>query len=101
ARFLGAPLWTDFALHGADAASLRRAMSDARYGMSDFALIRHGAHGLFRPAHARAVHLEHVCWIRERLTDEFDGPTILVTHHLPHPPSNHREFRGSALNPAF
>jgi predicted phosphodiesterase len=101
ARFLGAPLWTDFALHGADAASLRRAMSDARYGMSDFALIRHGAHGLFRPEHARAMHLEQVCWIRERLTDEFNGPTILVTHHLPHPRSIHRKYRGSALNPAF
>jgi len=76
-------------------------MSDARYGMSDFALIRHGAHGLFRPEHARAMHLEQVCWIRERLTDEFNGPTILVTHHLPHPRSIHRKYRGSALNPAF
>src|SRR6185437_14480181 len=77
ARFLGARLWTDFAL------------------------IRHGAHGLFRPEHARAMHLEQVSWIRERLADEFNGPTILVTHHLPHPRSIHRKYRGSALNPAF
>ena len=100
-RFLGATLWTDFALHGADVASLHRAMSDAKYGMNDFGIIRHGTHGLFRPEHARAMHLEQVSWIRERLADEFHGPTVLVTHHLPHPRSIHRKYWGSKLNPAF
>lgn len=100
-RFLGATLWTDFALHGADAHSIARAMSAARCGMSDFSVIRHGTHGLFRPDHARAMHLEQACWIRERLADEFSGPTIVVTHHLPHPRSIHRKYRASPLNPAF
>lgn len=100
-RFLGATLWTDFALHGTDAASIARAMSAARNGMSDFTVIRHGAHGLFRPDHARAMHLEQVGWIRERLADEFSGSTILVTHHLPHPRSIHRKYWGSGLNPSF
>lgn len=100
-RFLGATLWTDFALHGADPRSVARAMGDAKRGMGDFSVIRHGDHGSFRPEHARAMHLEQVCWIRERLADGFPGPTILVTHHLPHPRSIHRKYRGSALNPAF
>lgn len=100
-RFLGATLWTDFALHGADDPSLHRAMSDAKYGMSDFSIIRNGVHGLFRPEHARAMHLEQTRWIRERLADDFPGPTILVSHHLPHPRSIHRKYWGSALNPGF
>jgi predicted phosphodiesterase len=100
-RFLGMTLWTDFALHGADVASIGRAMSAAKHGMSDFSVIRYGAHGSFRPDHARAIHLEQVCWIRERLADGFQGPTILVTHHLPHPRSIHRRFWGSSLNPSF
>ncbi|MHB8814215.1 MAG: metallophosphoesterase [Steroidobacteraceae bacterium] len=100
-RFLGATLWTDFALHGADPRSVARAMNDAKRGMGDFSVIRHGARGSFRPEHARAMHLEQVCWIRERLADEFAGPTILVTHHLPHPRSIHRKYWGSTLNPAF
>ena len=100
-RFLGATLWTDFALNGTDVASLRRAMSDANYGMSDFSLIRHGRHGLFRPEHARAMHLEQRDWIRDRLADEFPGPTVLVTHHLPHPRSIHSKCWGSPLNPSF
>lgn len=100
-RFLGATLWTDFALHGADAQSLRRAMSDAKHGMSDFSVIRHHAHRIFRPEDARAMHLEQVCWMRERLVDDFHGATILVSHHLPHPRSIHRAYWGSPLNPAF
>lgn len=100
-RFLGATLWTDFALHGADVQSIARAMSDAKYGMSDFSLIRHGAHGLFRPEHARRMHLEQVSWIHASLAAEFPGPTVLITHHLPHPRSIHRKYSGSGLNPAF
>jgi predicted phosphodiesterase len=100
-RFLGATLWTDFALHGTDAPSIERAMNDAKYGMSDFSVIRHGADGLFRPQHARAMHLEQADWIRQRLAEEFSGPTILVTHHLPHRRSIHRKYLGSALNPSF
>jgi predicted phosphodiesterase len=100
-RFLGATLWTDFALHGADALSIAQAMSEAKYGMGDFRVIRHGTHGLFRPEHARAMHLEQVSWIGERLADEFAGPTIVVTHHLPHPRSIHRKYWGSTLNPGF
>lgn len=100
-RFLGATLWTDFALHGTDTASLRRAMNDAKRGMSDFSIIRHGAHGLFRPEHARAAHIEQMSWIREKIADEFIGPTVLVSHHLPHPRSIHIKYRGSSLNPAF
>lgn len=100
-RFLGATLWTDFALHGADARSIARAMSEASYGMNDFRVIRHGTHGLFRPDHARAIHLEQVSWIRESLAEEFPGPTILVTHHLPHAHSIHRKYHGSSLNPSF
>ena len=100
-RFLGATLWTDFALDGSDSLSIARAMSAAKYGMSDFSIIRHGAHGLFRPEHARAMHDEQVGWIREKLQDDFPGPTILVSHHLPHPRSIHRRYKGSPLNPGF
>lgn len=100
-RFLGTTLWTDYALHGADDRSIAHAMKDAKYGMSDFSVIRHGSHGPFRPEHARSMHLEQVCWLRERLADEFSGATILVTHHLPHPRSIHRKYCGSRLNPSF
>lgn len=54
-RFLGATLWTDFALHGTDLSSIDRAMADADYGMNDFRLIRYSERGRFLPKDARAI----------------------------------------------
>jgi predicted phosphodiesterase len=100
-RFLGATLWTDFALHGTDVGSIDRAMADADYGMNDFRLIRYGERGSFLPKDARAIHLAQVRWLRIKLAEEFLGPTIVVTHHLPHRDSIHPRYKGSELNPSF
>lgn len=100
-RFLGATLWTDFALVGSDPRSIERAMADARFGMYDFHTIRCGDNRIFRPADARAIHLERVRWLRRQLTEEFAGATVVVTHHLPHRRSIHPKYRASDLNPCF
>ena len=99
-RFLGATLWTDFALDGADPRSSSRAMVVARSGMNDFHIIRHGNRA-FRPEDARAIHLERVQWLRTKLADDFAGTTIVVTHHLPLQQSIHPKYRASDLNPSF
>ena len=100
-RFLGATLWTDFALQGIDRGSIDRAMADAHYGMNDFRLIRYAEGRMFRPADARAIHLEQVLWLRTKLAEEFVGSTVVVTHHLPHRQSIHSKYEGSELNPSF
>ena len=100
-RFLGATLWTDFALHGADPKSVDRAMAAAQAGMSDFQLIRYNGNKTFRPAEARAIHAERVRWLRAQLADEFVGNTIVVTHHLPLRQSVHSKYGMSDLNPSF
>jgi predicted phosphodiesterase len=100
-RFLGAILWTDFALHGADPTSIDRAMTDAYDGMNDFRLIRCGERRMFRPADARAIHLTQVEWLRAKLAEEFAGSTVVVTHHLPHRRSIHPKYQGADLNPSF
>lgn len=99
-RFLGATLWTDFALEGADQESINRAMSAARQGMSDFYLIRNGRRA-FSPADARSINLARVEWLRTKLSDDFAGTTIVVTHHLPVRQSIHAKYAGSTLNPSF
>ena len=100
-RFLGATLWTDFALGGNDPSAIDRAMTDAQYGMYDFQVIRSGDNGKFGPTDARAIHLAQVGWLRSQLTDEFVGTTVVVTHHLPHRRSIHRKYKASSLNPSF
>jgi predicted phosphodiesterase len=99
-RLLGATLWTDFALYGSGP-RLARAMADAKHGMNDFRVIRYGDAGLFRPEHAREMHLGQVKWLEGKLADAFDGPTVVITHYLPHPRSIHRKYEGDVLNPAF
>ena len=101
ARFLGATLWTDFALHGSTAADIDRAMVDARRWMHDYRVIRRGDGSPLCPQDTRALHLEQLDWLREKLGEPHAGPTIVVTHHLPHPRSVHAKYAGSRLNPAF
>jgi hypothetical protein len=99
-RFLGATLWTDFALYGSGA-RLARAEADAKRGMMDFRAIRYGETGLFRPEHARELHSAQVRWLERELSAAFHGPTVVITHHLPHRLSIHPRFEGDSLNPGF
>lgn len=99
-RFLGATLWTDFALYGTGS-WLLRAINDAKEGMNDFRLIRHSDVECFRPEHAREIHLAQVRWLEGKLIEMFDGPTVVVTHYLPHARSIHPKYEGDRLNPAF
>jgi predicted phosphodiesterase len=100
-RFLGATLWTDFALRGRDPGSIERAMADAYAGMNDFRLIRYAEGRTFHPADAKAIHMAQVRWLRAKLAEEFVGITVVVTHHLPHRQSIHPKYSGSPLNPSF
>jgi hypothetical protein len=56
---------------------------------------------MFQPADARSINLERVHWLRTNLAQDFQGATIVVTHHLPLRQSIHSKYGTSALNPAF
>lgn len=100
-RFLGATLWTDFRLYGSEPRQIERAMADAKYGMTDFRVIRCRQSGIFRPEQSRDLHLAQTRWLAGELAKPFTGPTVIVTHHLPHPQSIHPRYAGNSLNPAF
>ena len=99
-RFLGATLWTDFALYGVGP-RLQQSMNDAREAITDFRVIRFGPSELFSPEHAREMHLAQVKWLEGKLIEEFDGPTVVVTHFLPHRRSIHPKYEGDRFNPGF
>jgi predicted phosphodiesterase len=100
-RFLGATLWTDFALYGTDQERVAQSMADAKRYMHDYRVIRYGAQGKFRPEHGLRLHMEQVQWLERRLAGPHDGATVVVTHHLPHPRSVHPKYEDDPLNPAF
>jgi predicted phosphodiesterase len=103
-RFVGCTLWTNFELFGP--ASLPYALNAALRGLNDFSMIAAaepvaGKALRFLPEMSRDIHLESLAWMEKELAVEFDGPTVVVTHHAPAPGSIHPKWEGSVMNPCF
>ena len=79
-NFLGATLWTDFALNGdpdGDAYVVQTRMNDFRKIRVDLSYRR------LRPKDLSAVHNRDVRWLTRQFS-ELDGkPVVVVTHHAP------------------
>ncbi|CAN7770607.1 metallophosphoesterase [Variovorax sp. LjRoot290] len=118
-RFLGATLWTDFALRietdEGPVSDAPRAMATALSKMSDYKSIRvaedvrrSGYAGtakrrkrLLTPEDTLALHREQRQWLADKLVERFDGPTVVVTHHAPHRGSLHPKFASNWLSAAY
>lgn len=99
-RFLGATLWTDFMLDG----PVRRdiSMAAAKHGINDFrGRIKKGSGEFLRPADAAEVFHHSVAWLRERLAEKYEGPTVVVTHHAPCIRCASPAFASDPLSAAF
>lgn len=97
-RFLGSTLWTDFKLDGEGEAWFAR--QRAKQSIKDFSSIKH--RGLtFAPEHSVELHEIGRAWIERELEAAFDGPSVVVTHHLPASMSVARQYANDPLNPAF
>ncbi len=99
-RFIGATLWTDFHLN-------RRPVMDrkaALRGMNDYRRIKvelDGKCGTVRPHYIQSLHKADRAFIEGELAIPHDGPTVVVTHHAPHPESVMPMYRGDALSACF
>lgn len=99
-RFVGCTLWTDFALHGPD--RIDEAMVTAELSMSDFRLIHKDHSGTrFRAHDAAARHVASRAFLDAALAAPFAGPTVVVTHHVPHPALNDPRYADNLLSAAF
>ncbi|SPB17801.1 metallophosphoesterase [Caballeronia novacaledonica] len=96
-RFLGCCLWTDFELYGAPSPAMREA---GQY-MPEFTLFRSGVAKAFSPEYSLELHQSARAWLRAELAKPFNGQTIVITHHAPHPKSIPSRFIGDSLSPAF
>lgn len=101
-RFLGCTLWTDFRLRidtpGSAGEPVRMRsgrrllmLESARY-LADYSAIRvedpgtsnsRGSRRLV-PMDTLLIHRRQRSWLRQALSEPFDGPTVVVTHHAPH-----------------
>lgn len=79
-RFLGSTCWTDFSSTG----DLRLAAYEAKEGMNDFKKIRVGErYRRLRAEDVRAKNHFAYQWLAQELASEFNGNTIVVSHHAP------------------
>lgn len=101
-RFLGCTLWTDFRLRidnpGLAGQPVRllsdrdRSMTECSRYLADYSAIRiddpltSNSRGTRRlvPMDTLQTHRRHRSWLRKKLAEPFDGPTVVVTHHAPH-----------------
>ncbi|MFB3107200.1 MAG: metallophosphoesterase, partial [Pseudomonadales bacterium] len=97
-RFVGSTLWTDFKLYGEGEASLAR--QRAKRLMEDFASIKNG-NRRFTPEDSVELHETSRVRLVAELDREFDGPIVVVTHHLPTSSSVAKRYANDPLNPAF
>lgn len=96
-RILGATAWTDFAAHG----NVYQSSQEAKRCMNDFRKIRAGE-GYRALAVSDVISRNHETyqWLARELAQEFEGKTIVVTHHCPLAEFSGPE-QGSALMPAY
>jgi Icc-related predicted phosphoesterase len=99
-RFLGGTLWTDIP---------KEHVSMIERGMNDYhqSIMRKGQDGWAGGDIKMSVHntvgwhRETVKFLTEELSKDFDGKTVVVTHHLPSFKSVHPQYTGSILNHGF
>jgi predicted phosphodiesterase len=96
-RFLGCTLWTDYRLPGLP---LPETMAAAEKFLLDHRRIV-TASGPFRAQQALDEHLRSRAWLAQQLAIDTSMPTVVLTHHAPHPGSVHPRFAGSPINGAF
>jgi Icc-related predicted phosphoesterase len=98
-RFIGCSLWTDYALFR----DPQRAMQVAAHGLNDHRRIKWSKQpwSRFRPQEALGLHQQSRAFIEKTLAAPFDGATVVVTHHAPHPSSIHSRYKSDLLTAAY
>lgn len=81
-RFIGSTLWTDFAFFGEDRAEKMGEYAGRR--MNDFRVIKYSHAHPMEWRDSLDLHRKGRTFIASCLEREFDGPSVVVTHHIPH-----------------
>ena len=100
-RFLGATLWTDFLLFGAE--RQEEALNAAQAYMPDYQRISTGGIDarLLCAQDTAALHARHKAWLAQQLAQPFDGRTVVITHMAPSMRSVEERFATNLGSPAF
>lgn len=98
-RFIGCTLWTDYELFGNQFLSMRIALNS----LNDHNYIKISKRDgrLFKPIDALFLHQQSRAFLDVALSKKFNGETIVVTHHVPHPLSIDEKYKTVDSTPCF
>jgi Icc-related predicted phosphoesterase len=110
-RFVGGTLWTDFRLferlHNPPLYTRDYCIKAVRNDLADYVEI-HANEVLdgvmsrpLTPRDTVRCHERTIAYINEALSRPFGGPTVVVTHHAPHPRSVHHRFSDRPSSAAY
>lgn len=100
-RIIGATLWVDMALGAISQEDRIWRLQEARFALNDFRLIKMAKDKVFRPADMIQLFRKDAAHIREQLKKPFDGKTVVLTHHMPHPDCTPEIYRDDKHNYLF
>lgn len=103
-RFVGGSLWTDFRLYEDRGISREKAMTAARVSLADYGettFLEHDRYRTMKPEDTAAMHDGTLAYLEEALRNRSNLPTVVVTHHAPHPGAVHQRYAGDDVTPAF
>jgi predicted phosphodiesterase len=100
-RFLGATLWTDFALFGKPNRPIAKVACGV--AMNDYRQIRFAANGYrkINPEDTALVHALTRNYLEQELAKPFDGKTVVVTHMAPSRLSVPEQFAQDIVSSAY
>lgn len=97
-RFMGGTLWTDFSMGAESSTDIAWRMNDARSLSPDFRHIRHHAEQMLSPQDMLEMNGETRRFLLGKLAEPFHGPTVAITHFLPHPAATPTAYLGDGAN---
>lgn len=100
-RFLGATMWTDFKLFGDE--DRPAAMRECQERMNDYKRVRLAkqAYRKLRAGDTAQYHAIQKSWLKQKLSEPFDGKTIVITHMAPSYRSVPDEFALDRISSAY
>lgn len=96
-RILGATLWTDYHIAG----DQKTSMIVGERMLNDHRLIRKLPEGYWTAQDALNEHMKSRNWLIEELDADFDGHTVIATHHVPHQEGNNPKFPLDHMSASF
>lgn len=99
-RFLGCTLWTDYLLFGPE--KMQDCMDRSQFEMNDYRLIINSeSEDVLVPGDVVRIHAQSRKWLQAELARDFDGPTVVITHHAPSRESIGKAWRADPTSAAY